>query len=145
VYVPITIGLISCVAAVTIGYSDKGQIDLASLEAKYNADLATGVVTPGADSDVGAPTTIPVQRRVDTRPNGGLRPSDGSVPAAVPEPESTSSSTATSTATSTDPVTTEDTDIYTEDAQTESNNSEEAETTELEAPEEELVEGEVGA
>jgi hypothetical protein len=74
-----------------VGLSDRGQIDVVAVVNDRNEKIQRGEVREG-DSTL----TIPVQN-IDTRPNGGLVPSQATTPPPVPE-VSTATTTATTTA-----------------------------------------------
>lgn len=90
--------LAGCGAAVAIGLSDAGQIDVVAIVNDHNEQVQRGELR---DAN-GAPVTIvvPVQT-TDIRPNGGLVPAD---PATIPPPSSAPVPEA-ATSTDTEPVT----------------------------------------
>lgn len=103
VYVPLLIGVVTFMIAIVIGYSDKGEIDLAALTAQHNADVAAGsATTKDGDESSPAPVIIPVQQNTDTRLNGGLQATTVETPpdVVVPPIEEASTSEATTTASS---------------------------------------------
>lgn len=115
-YVPAAVLLVSAVAAVLIGVSDAGQIDIQELVANQNTQTQASNDDSSGESST---MTIPVQNNPSTVPGGGLLPSaDQSVPTpTLLEASDTASTTASSTdttASTTEPVAAEGDDTTNE-------------------------------
>lgn len=100
-YVALGVMISGLALAAFVGYSDKGQIDIASVISERNAKLTAGV--SGSEGGDSASVIVPVQN-TSNLPNGGLVGS--TEPQVIPPPPvlETATTTGTSTASSSDEV-----------------------------------------
>ncbi len=96
------------IAAIWIGTSDNGQINVSALITERNNQVANGEAGDSDSGDGNTQQVVPVQSSAPTVPNGGLHGQGiSNTPPPAPPAEVASSTEATTTATSTDNVTEE--------------------------------------
>lgn len=105
-----SIFVVGLIAAIWIGTSDNGQINVSALITERNNQVANGEAGDSDSGDGNTQQVVPVQSSAPTVPNGGLRGQGISNTPPPPPVEVASSTEATTTATSTDDVTEENSD-----------------------------------
>ncbi len=99
--------VVGLIAAIWIGTSDNGQINVSALITERNNQVANGEAGDSDSGDGSTQQVVPVQNSAPTVPNGGLRGQGISNTPPPPPVEVASSTEATTTATSTENTTEE--------------------------------------